>query len=329
LPAGLTLEDGDHMEILVLVDHVDGAVRKTTSELLTIARRLGDPVAVLIGPGIDLARETLAANGAKQVYVIDSADMVNYLVAPKAEALAQLIQDSQPAAVLIPSSPEGKEIAGRLAIKTDSGLLTDAVDVQPGESGPVVTQSVFAGNYSVRAVVTKGTPIITVKPNSATPDPVAAEAVENTFGAPVSDAAKAAQIVERQPRRKTGRPELTEAAIVVSGGRGTGGEFGPIEALADALGGAVGASRAAVDSGWYPHSYQVGQTGKTVSPQLYVACGISGAIQHRAGMQTSKTIVAVNKDEEAPIFELVDFGVVGDLHAVLPAATEAINQRKS
>jgi electron transfer flavoprotein alpha subunit len=329
LPAGLTLEDGDHMEILVLVDHVDGAVRKTTSELLTIARRLGDPVAVLIGPGIDLARETLAANGAKQVYVIDSADMVNYLVAPKAEALAQLIQDSQPAAVLIPSSPEGKEIAGRLAIKTDSGLLTDAVDVQPGESGPVVTQSVFAGNYSVRAVVTKGTPIITVKPNSATPDPVAAEAVENTFAAPVSDAAKAAQIVERQPRRKTGRPELTEAAIVVSGGRGTGGEFGPIEALADALGGAVGASRAAVDSGWYPHSYQVGQTGKTVSPQLYVACGISGAIQHRAGMQTSKTIVAVNKDEEAPIFELVDFGVVGDLHAVLPAATEAINQRKS
>jgi electron transfer flavoprotein alpha subunit len=317
------------MEILVLVDHVDGAVRKTTSELLTIARRLGDPVAVLIGPGIDLARETLAANGAKQVYVIDSADMVNYLVAPKAEALAQLIQDSQPAAVLIPSSLEGKEIAGRLAIKTDSGLLIDAVDVQPGESGPVVTQSVFAGNYSVRAVVTKGTPIITVKPNSATPDPVAAEAVENNFAAPVSDAAKAAQIVERQPRRKTGRPELTEAAIVVSGGRGTGGEFGPIEALADALGGAVGASRAAVDSGWYPHSYQVGQTGKTVSPQLYVACGISGAIQHRAGMQTSKTIVAVNKDEEAPIFELVDFGVVGDLHAVLPAATEAINQRKS
>ena len=315
-------------EILVLVDHVDGAVRKTTAELLTIARRLGDPAAVFIGPGIDLARETLTANGAKKVYVIDSADMVNYLVAPKAEALAQLMKDSQPAAVLIPSSPEGKEIAGRLAIKTESGLLTDAVDVEQGESGPVVTQSVFAGNYSVRAVATKGIPIITVKPNSATPDPVAAEAVENSFAATVSDAAKAAQVTERQPRRKTGRPELTEAAIVVSGGRGTGGEFGPIEELADALGGAVGASRAAVDSGWYPHSYQVGQTGKTVSPQLYVACGISGAIQHRAGMQTSKTIVAVNKDEEAPIFELVDFGVVGDLHAVLPAATEAINQRK-
>jgi electron transfer flavoprotein alpha subunit len=322
-------------EILVLVDHVDGAVRKTTAELLTIARRLGDAAAVFFGSGIDSARETLSDHGAKKIYVMgsadsaDSADIADYLVAPKTEALAQLMHDSRPAAVLISSSLEGKEIAGRLAIKTESGLLTDAVDVQPGESGPVVTQSVFAGNYTVQAKVAKGTPIIAVKPNSATPDPVAAEAVEIAVAVPLSEAAKAAQIIERQPRRKTGRPELTEAAIVVSGGRGTGGEFGPIEALADALGGAVGASRAAVDSGWYPHSYQVGQTGKTVSPQLYLACGISGAIQHRAGMQTSKTIVAVNKDEEAPIFEMVDFGVVGDLHAVLPAATEAINQRKS
>jgi electron transfer flavoprotein alpha subunit len=322
--------DSDHMgDVLVLVDHVDGAVRKTTAELLTIARRLGDPAAVFIGSGIETARETLASNGAKKVYVIDSADMADYLVAPKAEALAQLVQNRQPAAVLIPSSPEGKEIAGRLAIKTGSGLLTDAVDVQAGQSGPVATQSVFAGNYTVRASVTNGTPIITVKPNAATPDPVVVEAPEEAFSVAVTGAAKQARITDRQPRRKTGRPELTEAAIVVSGGRGTGGEFGPIEAFADALGGAVGASRAAVDSGWYPHAYQVGQTGKTVSPQLYVACGISGAIQHRAGMQTSKTIVAVNKDEEAPIFELVDFGVVGDLHTVLPAATEEINKRKA
>jgi electron transfer flavoprotein alpha subunit len=143
-----------------------------------------------------------------------------------------------------------------------------------------------------------------------------------------SDAARAARIVDRQERSATGRPELAEASIVVSGGRGTGGNFEPVEALADALGAAVGASRAAVDSGWYPHAYQIGQTGKTVSPQLYVATGISGAIQHRAGMQTSKTIVAVNKDEEAPIFELVDFGVVGDLHTVLPAVTEKITARR-
>jgi electron transfer flavoprotein alpha subunit len=315
-------------EVLVLVDHVDGAVRKTTAELLTIARRLGEPSAVFIGAGIDTARESLASSGAKKVYIIDSADMTDFLVAPKAEALAHLMDKIQPAAVLLASSPEGKEIAGRLAIKTGSGLLTDAVDVQAGESGPVTTQSVFAGNYTVRSAVTKGTPIITVKPNSATPDPVTAEAVEEAFAVTVSDLAKTARIIDRKPRRKTGRPELTEAAIVVSGGRGTGGEFGPIEAFADALGGAVGASRAAVDSGWYPHAYQVGQTGKTVSPQLYVASGISGAIQHRAGMQTSKTIVAINKDDEAPIFELVDFGVVGDLHTVLPAATEEINKRK-
>jgi electron transfer flavoprotein alpha subunit len=315
-------------EILVLVDHVDGAVRKTTAELLTIARRLGEPSAVFIGPGFDAAHESLAANGARKVYVVDSTDMTDYLVAPKAEALAQLLAQTQPAAVLIPSSPEGKEIAGRLAIKTGSGLLTDAVDVQAGESGPVTTQSVFAGNYTVRARVTRGTPLITVKPNSATPEPVAADALEEPFEVTVSAAAKSTRITDRRLRRKTGRPELTEAAIVVSGGRGTGGEFGPIEAFADALGAAVGASRAAVDSGWYPHAYQVGQTGKTVSPQLYVASGISGAIQHRAGMQTSKTIVAVNKDEEAPIFELVDFGVVGDLHTVLPAATEEIIKRK-
>ncbi len=189
-------------------------------------------------------------------------------------------------------------------------------------------RSVFAGNFTVTSKVTHGTPIITVKPNAAAPEESEGAAAVEEFAATVSDAAKKAQIVASQPRKATGRPELTEAAIVVSGGRGTGGNFEPIENFADALGAAVGASRAVVDSGWMPHSYQVGQTGKTVSPQLYVAAGISGAIQHRAGMQTSKTIVAVNKDEEAPLFELVDFGVVGDLHKVLPAATEEINKRK-
>jgi electron transfer flavoprotein alpha subunit len=315
-------------EILVLVDHVDGTVRKTTAELLTIARRLGEPSAVFVGTGIDSARDALKQYGCERVYVLGSSDLTDYLVAPKAEALAQIIEANQPTAVLIPSSAEGKEIAGRLAVKTGSGLIIDAVDVQPGDAGPTTTQSVFAGNYTVRATITQGTPIITVKPNSTTPEAADGAAVEETFDVTVTDAAKTARITESKPRETTGRPELTEAAIVVSGGRGTGGDFGPVEAFADSLGAAVGASRAAVDSGWYPHSYQVGQTGKTVSPQLYVATGISGAIQHRAGMQTSKTIVAVNKDEEAPIFELVDFGVVGDLHAVLPKATEQVLARK-
>ena len=314
-------------EVLVLVDHVEGAVRKPTLELLALAKKLGTPSAVFIGGAdqVSAATEKLTAFGAEKVYVIDDAEIKGYLVAPKAEALQQLAAKAEPSAILIVSSAEGKEIAGRLAIKLDSGLITDAVDL--ADDG-TTTQSVFAGNFTVQAKVTKGTPIITVKPNSATPDETAGAGTVEEFAVTISDAAKTAQIVASQPRKASGRPELTEAAIVVSGGRGTGGNFEPIEGLADALGAAVGASRAAVDSGWMPHTFQVGQTGKTVSPQLYVANGISGAIQHRAGMQTSKTIVAVNKDEEAPIFELVDFGVVGDLHAVLPKATEEINAKK-
>ncbi|HEY3530146.1 MAG TPA: electron transfer flavoprotein subunit alpha/FixB family protein [Nocardioides sp.] len=318
----------------MVVDHADGpdgvAVKKPTYEMLTLAARIGEPSAVFLGPkdqGSEVA-EAVKTYGAGKVYVVDDADLKGFLVAPKAEALQQLVEKTSPGAVLIASSAEGKEIAGRLAIKTDSGLITDAVDVESGDGGPVTTQSVFAGSYTVKAKVTKGTPIITVKPNSAAPVESAAAGEVEEVSVTVSDAAKGAQIVAAQPRTATGRPELTEAAIVVSGGRGTGGKFEPVEDLADALGAAVGASRAAVDSGWKPHSYQVGQTGKTVSPQLYIAAGISGAIQHRAGMQTSKTIVAVNKDEEAPIFELVDFGVVGDLHTVLPAVTEEVKQRK-
>jgi electron transfer flavoprotein alpha subunit len=316
-------------EVLVLVDHVGGAVRKTALELLTIARRLGEPSAVFIGPGFDAAKETLAQYGAEKVYRVESADVSDYLVAPKAEVLAALVGSAAPAAVLITSSPEGKEIAARLAIKTESGLITDAVDVQAGEGGAVRTyQSVFAGGFTVQASVTKGTPIVTVKPNSAAPEAVSGAAADQVVEISISTSAKAARITDSQPKAATGRPELTEAAIVVSGGRGTAGDFSKVEEFADSLGAAVGASRAAVDAGWYPHSNQVGQTGKQVSPQLYVAAGISGAIQHRAGMQTSKMIIAVNKDEEAPIFELVDFGVVGDLFTVLPQATKAVTATK-
>jgi electron transfer flavoprotein alpha subunit len=317
-------------EVLVLVDHVEGKVRKPTYELLTIAKRLGEPSAVFIGaPGeADGAVESVKKYGAEKVYVVDDAEIKGYLVAPKAEVLQQLVEKTSPAAVLIPSSGEGKEIAARLAVKIESGLITDAVDVQAGDDGPVTTQSVFAGSYTVQAKVSKGTPIITVKPNSAAPEEGEGAGAKEEFAATISDSAKKAKIVASQARKASGRPELTEAAIVVSGGRGTGGDFSEVEDFADSLGAAVGASRAAVDSGWKPHAFQIGQTGKVVSPQLYVANGISGAIQHRAGMQTSKTIVAVNKDEEAPIFELVDFGVVGDLHTVLPAATEEINKRK-
>jgi electron transfer flavoprotein alpha subunit len=317
-------------EVLVLVDHTDGEVKKVTSELLTLARRLGEPSAVFIGSGFDAAKATLAEFGAAKVYVAEDAELSSYLVAPAAELLAKIVGDGSPAAVLIASGAEGKEIAARLAIRTGSGVLTDATDVSAEGSGVSAEQPVFGGATVVRSTVTTGTPIITVRPNS-----VAAEAAEGgaervDVSVELSDAAKGAKITDRVVEEKGERPELSEAAIVVSGGRGVGsGEnFSVIEALADALGAAVGASRAATDAGWYPHQHQVGQTGKTVSPQLYVAAGISGAIQHRAGMQTSKTIVAINKDPEAPIFELVDFGVVGDLHDVVPALTDKVKARK-
>lgn len=315
-------------EVLVLVDHVDGVVRKTTAEMLTLARRVGEPSAVLIGEGFDTAKEALAKYGAAKVYRVESAEVADYLVAPVAEVLAQIVEKVQPAAVLVSSSAHGKEVAGRLAVKLSSGLVTDAVDVRAGDNGIETTQSVFAGAWTVDATVTQGTPIITVKPNSCAPEEAAGAAADEVVEVAISEAAKASKITERREKQASGRPELTEAAIVVSGGRGTSGDFSKVEEFADSLGAAVGASRAAVDAGWYPHTSQVGQTGKQVSPQLYVACGISGAIQHRAGMQTSKTIVAVNKDEEAPIFELVDFGVVGDLFEVLPQATDQVNSQK-
>jgi electron transfer flavoprotein alpha subunit len=312
-------------EVLVLVDHLAGTVRKTTAELLTIARRIGEPSAVFIGGGYEAAKDVIAQYGAGKVYLADAPELEEFLVVPKAEALAQVAAASAPAAVLISSNPDGKEIAARLAIKLGSGIITDANDVS---ADLTTTQSVFAGSYTVTARITQGTPVITVKPNAVTPEPAPSTPIEEKVAVDVSAAAKSARIVDRQPRAATGRPELAEAAVVVAGGRGTAGDFGPVEALADALGAAVGASRAAVDSGWYPHAYQIGQTGKTVSPQLYIAAGISGAIQHRAGMQTSKTIVVVNKDGEAPIFAMADFGVVGDLHAVLPQAAEEIEKRK-
>ncbi len=229
--------------------------------------------------------------------------------------------------MVVPSSSEGKEIAGRLAIKTGSGFLADVTDVAPDGTA---TQVAFAGSTVVHSKVTVGTPIYTVRGNSVTPEPAPAAGAEETVPVSISEAAKQVRVTERVVEQKSDRPELTEAAIVVSGGRGVASaeNFSVIEGLADSLGAAVGASRAAVDSGFYPHTFQVGQTGKTVSPQLYIAVGISGAIQHRAGMQTSKTIVAINKDPEAPIFELADFGVVGDLNTVVPAATEQITARK-
>ena len=317
-------------EVLVFVDHVDGAVRKPTLELLTLARRIGDPVAVHLGAGADAAATVLGEHGAVKVLAADVPEFTDYLVAPKVDALQAAYEAVSPAAVLLPSSAEGKDIAARLAVRIGSGIITDAVDLENSEQGPVATQSVFAASFTTKSRITKGTPVITVKPNSAAPEAAPAAGTVEQLAVSVAEASKGTKVISRTPRESTGRPELTEAAIVVSGGRGVNGaeNFPVIEALADSLGAAVGASRAAVDAGWYPHTNQVGQTGKSVSPQLYIAAGISGAIQHRAGMQTSKTIVAINKDAEAPIFDLVDYGIVGDLFEVVPALTEEVKTRK-
>lgn len=313
--------------VLVLVDQADGAVKKSTFELLTAARRMGEPVAVWVGAGCDDASVTaLGEYGATKVLVADVP--TNHPVAPIADALAAAVAQVSPVAVLLPSTATGKEAAGRLAVKIDSGIITDAVDI---DASGVATQSVFGGSTIVHSAVTHGTPIVTVRVNSVSPEPAAAACAKESLAVTLAPASTLATITGSTAAAKGGRPDLAEAQIVVSGGRGVGSAegFGVIEALADTLGAAVGASRAATDAGWYPHQFQVGQTGKTVSPQLYIANGISGAIQHRAGMQTSKTIVVVNKDAEAPIFELADYGVVGDLFQVVPQLTDEISKRKA
>ncbi|GAC56171.1 putative electron transfer flavoprotein alpha subunit [Gordonia hirsuta DSM 44140 = NBRC 16056] len=316
-------------EVLVLVEQdAEGGLKKVTSELITAARGLGTPAAVVVaGPGkADGVLADLAAAGAEKIYVAESDDVVNYLVSPKVDVLAGLAEENSPAAVLVAANAEGKEIAGRLAVRLGSGLLVDALSVGEGGTG---VQSVRGGAFTVDAQAGGDTAVISVRPGSVEAAPAAAAGTRVDVAVP-EQAENAVKVTSFAPNVGGDRPELTEASIVVAGGRGVGSaeKFEVVEALADSLGAAVGASRAAVDSGYYPGQFQVGQTGKTVSPQLYIALGISGAIQHRAGMQTSKTIVAVNKDEEAPIFEISDFGVVGDLFDVAPQLTEEINKRK-
>jgi electron transfer flavoprotein alpha subunit len=315
-------------EILVLAEHQGETVKKVTFEMLTAARAFGEPAVVWAGDGVEAARDRLAEFGATKVYVAAAPDLTDYVVAPQAELVASLIAEHSPVAVLVAGSPNGREVAGRVAVKTGSGILTDVTALGDGLQGE---QSIFGGGITVQAKVKTGTPLIVIRPNAigAQPSPADAELVPVEIT--VSDAAKGAKITERVEQERGARPELTEASIVVSGGRGMGNadNFVIVEKLADSLHAAVGASRAAVDAGWYPHAFQVGQTGKTVSPQLYIAAGISGAIQHRAGMQTSKTIMVINKDPEAPIFELADFGVVGDLFTVVPQLTEEVTKRSA
>jgi electron transfer flavoprotein alpha subunit len=316
-------------QVLVVAERSGRGIRKPTLELLTLARRLGEPAVALFGPADDETVALLGRHGARTIHVAEDPAVTEHLVLPKVEVIAALVTRVQPVAVLITSGAEGKDVAGRLAVRLGSGILTDAIDVRPDENGIEADQSVVAGSYTATSIVTRGVPVITVRPNATTAEPApVAPTVENA-DVELSQAARGARILARRPKAATGRPDLPDAAVIVSGGRGVGSAegFKVIEQLADVLGAAVGASRAATDEKWYPHEFQVGQTGKTVAPQLYFASGISGAIQHRAGMQGSKTVVAVNKDPKAPIFALADLGVVGDLHTVLPKLVDEIVRR--
>ena len=316
--------------VLVLVETVNGTVRKASLELLTLARRLGEPAALVCGPADEALLELLGEYGATHVYAVENPDLEEFLVAPKAEALAAVVRRTAPAALLVTADHDGTEVAARAAVRLDSGIITDAVDVVAGDGGPLVTQSVFAGTWTTQSQVVRGTPVITVRPNAVAPEAAPVEPVVETVTVDVGAVDRGSRIGERTPKTGTGRPDLADASVVVAGGRGMGSAeaFGLLERLADSLGGAVAASRAATDLGWYDHDFQIGQTGKTVAPQLYLASGISGAVQHRAGMRGSRTVVAINKDPKAPMFRFADFGVVGDAHAVLPALIDEVERRK-
>lgn len=314
--------------VLILVDHASGNISKTAGELAAFGKRIGGVTALVLaepGSGAVIA-DQLKTFEIEKILIAESAEFAIHGIPAIADAVASVLASHSPKALLISTSARGKEIAARVAVKSNSGLITDAIDLS---ENLIATQSIFGGSFNVHSHVKTGTPIITIRPSAIDFTATSSNPTIENVTVEISDVAKLVSINNMQPAVKGGRPELTEAKIVVSGGRGTNGDFSRVESFADSLGAAVGASRAATDAGWYPHTHQVGQTGKTVSPQLYLACGISGAIQHRAGMQTSKTIVAINKDPEAPIFDVADFGVVGDLFAVLPQVGQAISAKRA
>ena len=319
--------------ILVLVEtSPSGEPAKSTAGILGAASLVGSPVALVVAhpeQGADAA-QAVASLGAERILVAEPEGLPKQLSVPAADALAQAIELVAPDAVLIANSIDGRDIAGRLAVRTGNALSVDAIGVSRDDQGVLAHHSVYGGSFNVASAPTFGMPIITVRQGSIDTRLAPSQSDIETIKVNSSDvpAASIDGFVERQP--VTGRPELLGAAKVVSGGRGLGSEeqFSLVDQLADVLGAAVGASRAAVDAGYVPQTCQVGQTGVSVSPEVYIALGISGAIQHRAGMQTAKTIVAVNKDAEAPIFDIADFGVVGDVFTVVPQLIESLSARK-
>jgi len=316
--------------VFAISEQRDGELRKVSFEVVSEGRRMADGLgsdltAVVLGSGVEGLAEELKKYGPDKIWLADDPALADYTTDGYTNVLSDLIRSADPAVVIIGASAQGKDLAGRLAARLDAGVAMDCVAVKIDNGRLTYTRPMFGGKILADVEIEGAPQIVAIRPNVMD---IAEASKDSTIDKPSVQVGEVKTAVVEKKMETGDKVELTEADIIVSGGRGTGGNYEAIEALAAELGAAVGASRSAVDEGWRPHSDQVGQTGKTVSPTLYVACGISGAIQHLAGMSTSKYIVAINKDGEAPIFSKADFGIVGDLFDVVPVLTEEVKKLK-
>jgi electron transfer flavoprotein alpha subunit len=321
--------------VLVLVERsrADATVCRSTCALLTIARRLGTPVAVLCGPADAAGIARLGRFGATIVCTVNSREMAEHPAAARVETLVQLCRRMSPTAILISSGHTGQEIGARVAVRLDSGIISDAIDIRMSRDGcPVAVQSVLADSYRVESSVVRGTPVFTVRAGAVTPEEAPVDPTVRTVQVTFPVSVQAVRLVSRVPRSVAGyRPDLATAAVVVAGGHGIGSRdsFHLVDRVAEALGGAVGGSHTATELGWCPRHARIDQIGRIVHPRLYLALGISGSVRHRAGMQGAGTIVAINDDPAAPIFGIADLGVLGNLHRVVPELLAEIRRRKA
>lgn len=317
--------------VIAITEQRDGKLRKVSFEVISEGRRIADGLsaqltAVVIGSGCDALAAEIKKFGPDKIVVLDDPALADYRTDAYTPALAEVVKSLDPAVVITGASVQGKDLAARLAARLNAGLVMDCTAISLQNGVITYTRPMFGGKILADVQVQGSPQIVAVRPNVMS---IAESPKESVVEKPTPHLGEVKTAVAEKKMDTSNKIELTEADIIVSGGRGTGGKFEPIEELAAALGAAVGASRSAVDEGWRAHSDQVGQTGKVVSPTLYIACGISGAIQHLAGMSSSKVIVAINKDAEAPIFSKADFGVVGDVFKILPAVTDAVKKLRS